>query len=142
MLEYVPSEGRDVLVPLRDKIRELRDQLFTSGSAAQPVTGSDASLMKAEAAKVLVLNGSGKAGLGCDTKAWLLDQGVNVTDCTNADRSDYANTVILDYTGKPYTANWLKPPLGAATILRGNDPTSTVDINVIARREWPIPTRQ
>jgi LCP family protein required for cell wall assembly len=139
VLEYVTPEGRDVLVPLRDKIRELRDQLF-SGSAGQPVVGSNASLMKAEGAKVEVQNGSGKDGLGCDAKAWLLDQGVNVTDCTNADRSDYANTVIVDYTGKPYTVSWLKTTFGAQTILSGNDPTSTVDIKVIVGADWSIPT--
>src|SRR5579859_3022428 len=123
VLEYVTPEGRDVLVPLRDKIRELRDQLF-SGNGAQPVTGDDASLMKAEGAKVIVENGSGKDGLGCNTKAWLLDQGVDVIDCTTADRSDYANTVIVDYTGKPYTVSWLKATFGASTILSGNEPTS------------------
>src|SRR5262249_5321413 len=73
VLEYVTPEGRDVLVPLRDKIRELRDQIFSSASG-QPVNGDDASLMKAEAAKVMVLNGSGKDGLGCSTKSWLIDQ--------------------------------------------------------------------
>ena len=139
VLEYVTPEGRDVLVPLRDKIRELRDQLFSGGSMAQPVTGDDASLMKAEGAKVLVQNGSGKDGLGCDTKAWLLDQGVDVTDCANADRADYANTVIVDYTGKPYTVNWLKTTFGASTILSGNDPNSPVDIKVIIGADWTIP---
>src|SRR5579859_6587838 len=139
VLEYVTPEGRDVLVPLRDKIRELRDQLF-SGNGAQPVTGDDASLMKAEGAKVIVENGSGKDGLGCNTKAWLLDQGVDVIDCTTADRSDYANTVIVDYTGKPYTVSWLKATFGASTILSGNEPTSTVDIKVIVGSDWTIPT--
>jgi LCP family protein required for cell wall assembly len=140
VLEYVTPEGRDVLVPLRDKIRELRDQVFSTNGSAQPVTGDDASLMKAEGAKVLVQNGSGKEGLGCDTKTWLLDQGVQVTDCTNADRTDYANTVIIDYTGKPYTVNWLKRTFGASTILSGDDPNSPVDVKVIVGGDWSIPT--
>jgi LCP family protein required for cell wall assembly len=140
VLEYVTPEGRDVLVPLRDRIRELRDQIFSGGSVAQPVTGSNASLMKAEGAKVLVLNGSGKDGLACTTKEWLVQQGVDVTDCTTADRSDYANTVIVDYTGKPYTVSWLKTTFGASTILSGNDPTSQVDIKVIIGNDWSVPT--
>ncbi len=139
VLDYVTPEGRDVLVPLRDKIRELRDQLFSGTGVAQPVTGSDASLMKAEGAKVQVLNGSGKEGLACTTKDWLAQQGVAVTDCTTADRSDYANTVIVDYTGKPYTVNWLKTTFGASTILSGNDPNSPVDIKVIIGNDWVIP---
>ena len=96
--------------------------------------------MKAEGAQILVLNGSGQDGLGCSTAAWLKDQGVQVTDCTNADRSDYANTVIVDYTGKPYTVNWLKRTFGASTILSGDDPKSPVDVKVIIGSDWSIPT--
>src|SRR5579859_1901462 len=140
VLEYVTPDGRDVLVPLRDKIRELRDQIFSGNVAAQPVAADDISLVKDEAAKVLVLNGAGKDNLACDTKTWLQQQGLNATDCQTADRSDYTNTVIVDYTGKPYTVSWLKRTFGASTILSGNDPKSPVDIKVIIGSDWSIPT--
>jgi polyisoprenyl-teichoic acid--peptidoglycan teichoic acid transferase len=142
VLEYVTPAGRDVLVPLRDKIRTLRDQLFSDASVVQPVTGDDASLMKAEGAKVQVLNGSGVNDLACTTKDWLIQQGLNVVSCDTADRSDYTNTVIVDYTGKPYTVSWLKRTFGASTILSGNDPTSPVDIKVIVGSDWSVPTGQ
>ena len=142
VLEYVTPDGRDVLVPLRDKIRALRDQLFSSSVAAEPVAADDISLVKAEGAKVLVLNGSGKDNLACDTKTWLSQQGLDITDCQTADRSDYSNTVIVDYTGKPYTVSWLKRTFGASTILSGNDPKSPVDVKVIVGSDWSIPAGQ
>ena len=139
--EGTTDEGRQVLVPLRDKIRELRDELFSTAGVAQPVSGqTDASLMKAEGAKVEVVNGAGVEGLACATQDWLLTQGVNATSCSTADRQDYTNSVIIDYSGKPYTVSWLKRTFGVTTIINSTDSTSPVDIQVIVGGDWAIPT--
>ena len=62
--EGTSPTGRQVLIPLRDKIRELRDELFSTSTVAQPLPGQDdAALMQAEAARLEVLNGAGVEGL-------------------------------------------------------------------------------
>jgi polyisoprenyl-teichoic acid--peptidoglycan teichoic acid transferase len=138
--EGTSPQGRQVLIPLRDKIRELRDELFSASSVAQPVAGQDdATLIRAEAARLEVLNGAGVEGLACATQTWLIGQGLNVVSCDTADRQDYTNSVIVDYSGKPYTVNWLKRIFGVTTIINSADPNSPVDIKVIVGADWSIP---
>jgi len=138
--EGVTADGKQVLIPLRDKIRELRDELFTSSSVLQPADPADEpALIAAEAARLQVLNGAGVEGLACDTEAWLVTQGLTALDCDTADRSDYVSTVIVDYTGKPYTVNWLKRMFGVSTIISSADPASAYDVKVILGRDWQVP---
>jgi LCP family protein required for cell wall assembly len=140
VVESTTPDGKQVLVPLRDKIRELRDQLFSTTGVIPPAAGQDeTALIKAEAAKLSVLNGAGVQDLACQTKAWLLQQGLLAVDCGTADRSDYADSVIVDYSGKPYTVAWLKRTFGVATIINSTDTNSPVDIQVIVGSNWSIP---
>lgn len=140
VLEYTTPEGRQVLVPLRDKIRELRDELFTSTPIVEPVTADDHAAMVAEQATVQVLNGAGREGLAKATSDWLLAQGVNVVSFDTADRGDYPTTVIIDYTGKLATDAWLAKTFKVSTIVSGNDPNSPVDIRIIVGQDWDVPT--
>jgi LCP family protein required for cell wall assembly len=141
VLDYTTPEGRQVLVPIRDKIRLLRDELFASTGATQPrsTAENEAELITAEAARVEVLNGAGVDGLACDTAEWLTAQGLTITGCDTADRSDYLSTVIVDYTGKPYTVGWLKRTFGVSTIVSGAEPNSPVDVKIILGSDWQIP---
>ena len=141
--EYTTDSGRQVLLPWWDKIRALRDELFAN-SALQPrgpVTGDDPARRAAEAAQIEVLNGAGVQGLAQATADWLKPQGVTVAAVGTADRMDYATTLIMDYTGKPYTARWLAQLFGVseANILSSSDPAVTVDIRVILGQDWNMP---
>jgi LCP family protein required for cell wall assembly len=140
VLDYTTPEGRQVLVPLRDKIRVLRDELFASTAAMAPATAEDEkSLMVQEEALVQVLNGAGVDGLGCLTQQYLIDQGVHADMCDTADRSDYSSSVIVDYTGNPYTVRFLSKIFGVSTIISGADPNSAVDVKVIVGQDWQVP---
>ncbi|MCK6540830.1 MAG: LCP family protein, partial [Anaerolineales bacterium] len=58
------GENASVVKPFPDKIRELRDQIFTSGGALSPLAqGDPAALMQADGARVRILNGSFTPGL-------------------------------------------------------------------------------
>jgi LCP family protein required for cell wall assembly len=141
VLDYTTPEGRQVLVPLRDKIRELRDSLFTTAAARPPANLDDPVLMAGEGARVTVLNGAGVPGLAQATAAWLKSQGVNVVVFDTADRSDYPNSVIVDVTGtKPYTTRWLARVFRVGSVLSGTDPNSPVDVKVILGADWTVPT--
>jgi len=130
---------QDILVPVTDKIRELRDSIFTSNGQASPVNaaGDPKASMQAEAARVVVKNGSGADKMAARTREYLAAQGVNVVDATNAD-SIYAATTIIDYTGKPYTVSFLVQLLGiqGANIYSSFDPNSQVDVTVIVGPDW------
>jgi LCP family protein required for cell wall assembly len=141
VLDYTTPEGRQVLVPLRDKIRELRDALFTASAPISPPSGVDEkTLIAAEAARVEVLNGAGVDGLARATTEWLEGQGLHVVNYATADRSDYANSVIVNYTGKPYTTGWLARAFNVTTIISGNDPNSPVDVRLILGADWRVPS--
>ena len=54
------GENASILKPFPDKIRELRDQIFTTGGALSPLAaqGDPTALMQADAARVRILNGT------------------------------------------------------------------------------------
>ncbi len=140
VVDGTTPEGRQVLVPLRDKIRVLRDELFAGTAAFVPATGQDeVELIKAEAARIEVLNGAGVQDLASLTRDWLQAQGLNVVSIDTADRSDYTSSVIVDYTGKPYTVAWLKKTFAVSTIISGAEPGSSVDVKVIVGQDWKVP---
>lgn len=137
----VGSDGvkQDILVPVPDKIRELRDSIFATSGPASPVNAAadPKAAMQGEAARVVVKNGSSTSGLAARTRDYLVSQGLNVVDAANAD-SVVAGTTLIDYTGKPYTASYLAQLMGIqpANIYSSYDPNSTVDIAVIVGTDW------
>ena len=112
VLDYTTPEGRQVLVPLRDKIRELRDELFALPTVIAPPSEAELNkLMQAEGATVEVLNGAGVEGLARATADWLATQGVTIINV------DTADTITLD-------ANTLFKTIGGAN--QALDPSDAV----------------
>ena len=126
-------DGQEVLMPIPDKIRALRDSLFS------PAGVDDLALVTAEGATVAVLNGAGVNGLAQATADWLRAQGINVVAVDTADRSDYSQTEILDDGSKPYTAAWLARTFNVLNISTNGYPSSTADITVILGQDWSVP---
>jgi LCP family protein required for cell wall assembly len=103
-----------ILRPYPDKIRELVDNIFGSGSMQPLTTGTIEQKMQAEAARVVVINGTGAAGMALKTSDYLKTQGMNVTGYGNTgDYPDKYNppfpsrTTIIVHTGKPYAMQYL-----------------------------------
>jgi len=135
-----PDGRQDVLIPNPDQIRILRDEVFATGGSAGAVASAEdpTQLMKTEAAKVLIRNGTSTAGLAAKTSELLRGQGVNITGEDNAD-GVYGQTIIIDYTGKPYTINFLIQQLNikdSVSVKNRFDPTSQVDLEVILGQDW------
>ena len=134
-------EGFEILLPDTDKIRQLRDEIFTTTGPAQPVAetviGDPAELMAQESARISVLNGTYTAGLGSRTGEYLKNQGFNVTVTGNAQElSEY--TIIIDYSGKPYTVKYLVDlmHIDQGHIYSRYDPNSEVDISIALGADW------
>ncbi|RME74025.1 MAG: LytR family transcriptional regulator [Chloroflexi bacterium] len=133
----VPETGAQVLIPLRDKIRELVDEMFAEtdpAEAGQPpaevVQAQQTAqaqaraqeieqnaqqqeeiktLLAQEGARLVVQNGTNITGLASQTALFLKQQGFNIVQFGPADVSTYPHTVIVVYDeGKNYTLEVLK----------------------------------
>jgi LCP family protein required for cell wall assembly len=142
LLSTLPS-GAEVLKPIPDQIRRLRDQIFTSTSAISPSVSVEDPLSAAilENAEIAVLNGAGIEGLAGRTAQYLEGLGLNVVKVGNADRLDYSRTVIVDYTGNPYTRQYLMDlsNLTESQILSQHDPNGDLDLELILGADWSLP---
>lgn len=128
----VTEGGAWVLLPNRDEIRPLVDNLFQpppplseeeiktlqeqiQAQQTQPAesrepasspalaASEDRQRLAEEAARIIVYNGTMREGLAAHTTEWLDAQGFLVVTFDNADRRDYVRSVLVDYTGKQYT---------------------------------------
>src|SRR3990170_309413 len=134
------GENASILKPLPDKIRVLRDEIFTSGGPLSPLAAQNDpnALMRADAARVRLLNGSFTPALEVNTGNYFLTQGMAVTEVGPADRA-YDRTVVILYSGKLYTLKYLQSIFGidsSTQILIRPDPTSTVDVEVRLGNDW------
>lgn len=139
--EYVTlgksPDGLDILIPIPDKIRLLRDEVFSTGGAVGPVAAGDLNaLMTEENARVSVRNGSYLTGLAANTAEWMRSQGVNVVEETNADYTVYSSITI--YNATPYVVKWLSQTVGVGTnmITYAYDPNAAVDVVVVLGDDW------
>jgi hypothetical protein len=126
--------------PLPDKIRVLRDEIFTSSGAVSPLAGKgDATaLMQADGARVRILNGSFTPNLDYNTGAFLQKQGMQIVGIGNANQA-YNQTVIILHSPKLYTLKYLQALLkisSSAQILIQPDPASQVDVDVLLGNDW------
>jgi polyisoprenyl-teichoic acid--peptidoglycan teichoic acid transferase len=134
------GENASILKPLPDKIRILRDEIFTSGGPLSPLAAQNdpTALMRADAARVRLVNGSFSPALEVNTGNFLIAQGMAVTEVGPADRV-YDRTVIVLYSGKLYTLKYLQALMGidsSTQLLIRPDPTSTVDVEVRLGNDW------
>jgi hypothetical protein len=128
----------DILKPMPDQIRLLRDQIFSSGGALSPLASGDPThLMLAENSRVAILNGTYTDGLAGKTSDYFKAQGMNVTVADNS-VDKVAVTLLIDHTGKPYLLKYLMSIFNISdTQVRINfDPNSATDVDIILGEEW------
>jgi LCP family protein required for cell wall assembly len=135
-------DGQQVLVPLRDCMRQIRDEIFTS----EPIVPEDvdaSTRLEEEAATVSVLNGTGIAGLADATASYLQEHGIQEPTTGNADRYDYAESLIYVYTGKVFTAETIAGLLGLAptAVIEITGAVAEADIVVILGADYELPTQ-
>lgn len=147
--EHVSINGTaaDVLKPFPDKIRELRDTIFTSDELVGPAAGKDvdlndqqklADLLKKENATVFIHNGTYTQGLGTKTADYFKTLGINVVGADNANEIPGV-TKIIDHRGKPYAIRFFKLLFGinsGAQIVFKFDPAAQADIEIILGDDW------
>ena len=128
----------DVLKPIPDKIRIMRDEIFNSGGALSPLAkGSLRKLMRNEKARVAVLNGSYAEGMAGRTTDYFKTQGMNVVSTENSS-DKVAVTVLIDHSGKPYLLKYLMDimNIGPSQVRTRFDPNSAIDVEIIIGDDW------
>jgi LCP family protein required for cell wall assembly len=134
------GEEAKVLKPVPDQIRLLRDEVFTATGAIGPTINAETPQEAAEieAANLAVLNGAGEEGLAGRFAEALEPLGFNVTQIANADRLDYPTTRIIDYTGNPYTVQYLVDlmDLTQSQVLFQTLPGNEVDVALVIGYDW------
>ncbi len=135
-------DGLEILKPITQNIRILRDEIFTPVGLIGPASaGKDlGSLVQEEQARVGVYNGSSVSGLAGATEEYL--EGINIP-VTEVGNSDFVpSTSIYDYTGNPYTVQYLVQLFGiqSTRIFNSFDPNSPIDVSIVVGDDWQVPS--
>ncbi len=130
---------QDVLVPIRDQIRELRAR-FLSLTPANTVAQGGPSAPSFGSVRIRVENATFTDGLAARTRDRLNALGFNVVEIGSPDRFDYAHSQIIDYANQAQTATELAKALGLpATSIVTSTANSNVDIKVILGQDYQPP---
>lgn len=133
------GQEASVMKPIADKVRVLRDEIFTTSGpvspALLPVGSTDVNAivaaMRAEEARVRIVDGTFTPGLDQRAGAFFQSQGMGVTEVGPAPEA-YSRTTVIVYGPKLYTLRYLQAVFGIAgnQIRFAPDPTATVDIEI------------
>jgi LCP family protein required for cell wall assembly len=133
------ADNLDILVPMPDKIREVRDLVFSTAGAIGPaaVAGNPMDLVLAEKARLSVRNGAGYSGLANSTADYFKGKGLDVPDVGDASDS-YAYSTLYIYNAKPYTAQYLQDLMNITSnhVITQFTPDAVVDIMVVLGNDW------
>ncbi|MBM3307335.1 MAG: LytR C-terminal domain-containing protein [Candidatus Eisenbacteria bacterium] len=80
---------------------------------------------------VLVLNGCGVEGLGLRAAKLLRSHGFDVVDYRNADRPDYAQSIVIDRAGDTGVARHVARLIGTGGVIQQIPDTPLVDVVLI-----------
>ncbi len=129
-----------VYMPIPDKIRVLRDQIFSVGGPTSPMASGDPrALMQADAARIVVINDSYTPGLDARTANFLQAQGMQVVGL-GAATGALNQTVVVVHSPKLYALRYLIQPLGmigtSSQIIFKPDPNAPSDLEIRLGNDW------
>jgi polyisoprenyl-teichoic acid--peptidoglycan teichoic acid transferase len=131
-IDAVTPDNAQVLIPLRNRIREVRDEVFWLKAEEDEFP-----TVAEERATIVVLNGSGTSGVAYTTAEYLTANGISISEYDNADRQ-YDTSLIILNRDKPMTAlqllSMLRLPQSA--VVNGSNPTAEHDIVVILGADY------
>jgi LCP family protein required for cell wall assembly len=130
----------NVLRPVPDLIRILRDEIFVPGGPLSPIAQGDAvTLMQSEEAKIRLINNTYVTDLEQRTAAFLNARGMQVAEVGSP--TGYASrTKVILYTSRLYTLRYLQDLFGLESpqIVILPDPASTVDMEIRLGEDWVV----
>jgi len=148
-VEHITSTGAWVLLPIREKIQPAVEELFTSPTPlpaptalSEAVPPEQVNRLAQEGARIVVQNGTPTANLAAQTAAFLKKQGYSVVEFSDAERFDYPQSIIIDYTGKEFTIQSLAALFNVTpeNIRRSPNLKSEIDIRLIVGQDFTLPS--
>lgn len=133
MVNFSHVDGKDVLRPYPDKIRELRDRVFSGIGVAQDTQTT----LQEEQARVSIKNGSSSAGFEARTADFLRQNGINVVD--SGPGTYTPATKITIYGARPYALRYLVDTFKIThtpNIIYAFDPNATIDLLLEFGDDW------
>jgi len=137
---------QSVMRPFPDQIRALVDSIFGSSSMLPSAEGELLQKMQAEAARVVVVNGSGVAGLASQTADYLTGLGMQIVGFGNTtDYPAYYNypfpdrTVVIFKGEGLYAMQYIRELMGFNTpsqIIFDLDPSVEIDVIIALGYDW------
>ena len=131
--------GVDILLPIPERVRQVRNEVFVLDSPLSSVQENKTlpQLVAEEAAKITVINGTVIPGLGAEATAFLKSNALNITQ-TDIASEVYSFTTLIDYTGNPYTVQYLVALMNIIPthILHIYNPESKIDIEITVGEDW------
>lgn len=137
----VDGQAQSVVRPLPDKIRELRDEIFTATGPVSPLaTGDLLTLAKQDNATIRVLNGSSVQGLAQRTANYLKSLGFNVV---GEDSAGYQPgvTQVISHRSKLNAIKYFKQLFNISSgsqIAEKPDPAAPADIDIVVADDWAM----
>ena len=140
-IPYVTETGAEVLILLRDRMRELRDEMFTAQEVPVEEQTHAVSPVEEEAATIEVLNGTVTRGLAVGVAERLREQDLNVVHTGNADRQNIGESLVIAHTGKTYTAQYVARllDLPSSAVVQASDSAAVYDISLILGADYQPP---
>ncbi len=137
-LFYETDDGQQVLILLRDKTRELRDELFTSEATSQQDPVDEESARADKAATIEVLNGTLTPGLAAEVAERLKKEDLSVSHTGNADRQDIKESLVVAHSDKGDTARYIARllDLPESAVTQGDEPGADYDISVMVGADY------
>src|SRR4029450_1824917 len=92
--------------------------------------------------RIELLNGSGRAGLAGELASYLRDGGFDVLEVSNADRSDYPFTLVVNRGAPPEPGKVVAEYLGTRHVVQQIGSAEMIDVTVIVGRDarrWTEP---
>lgn len=90
---------------------------------------------------LVIENGCGRSGLGARAESWFRKQGFDVFETRNADRRDYAQTVIVARSSRTEAAQTvldrLQETLGIGILIQQRVAVPEADVILILGRDFP-----
>lgn len=131
---WTTPQGGSVLIPNRDRVRELREQFYNPIAANPPAQAEPqaAAVATLQPGRISIQNGTQTRGLAARTKAYLEERGFIVDSIGDAPQL-YLRTVIVDYKGRADVVQRLAAELGLplTSVASVNDPNNPLDALVI-----------
>lgn len=128
----------NVLRPVPDLIRILRDEIFVPGGPISPLAqGDPVTLMQSDQAKIRIINNTYITDLEQRTASFLTAQGLQVVEFGPPTGASNTTKIIL-YSSKLYALRYLTELFGVGSqqIIIQPDPAEAVDIEIRIGEDW------